>query len=129
MPTHIFDDIITARLRTAAHRPMDDSTTTAYLAPWTGQAGQERWLDQVSAVTFSDTTDVVDQLDRISDPTLVLWGENDEWLAPPTGDRLAAAIPGARQVTIAEAGHFLTEDNPHDVADALLRFLGSAPPT
>lgn len=127
MPTHIFNDIIAARLRTAVHRPMDDSTADAYLASWAGQAGQERWLDQVSSVTFGDTIDVVDQLDRISIPTLVLWGENDEWLDPATGDELTAAIPGAQRVTIPDAGHFLTEDNPEDVADALLRFLGSTP--
>lgn len=127
MPAHIFNDIITARLRTAVHRPMDDSTTTAYLAPWAGRAGQARWLDQVSAVTFRDTVDVVERLDRISIPTLVLWGENDEWLVPTAGDELTAALPGAQQVTIAQAGHFLTEDNPHDVALALLDFLGSTP--
>ncbi|MFI6124183.1 alpha/beta fold hydrolase [Streptomyces sp. NPDC051064] len=129
MPAHIFSDIISARLHTAVHQPMDDATATAYLAPWAGETGQARWLDQVSAVTFSDTIDVVDQLDRISTPTLVLWGENDEWLAPATGDELTAAIPGACQAAIVQAGHFLTEDNPHDVAHALLQFLGSTPRT
>lgn len=127
MPTHIFGDIVAARLRTAVHRPMCDSTASAYLSPWAGEPGQRRWLDQVSAVTFSDTVDVVDQLDRISAPTLVLWGENDEWLDPTVGDELTAAIPGARQAAVARAGHFLTEDNPHDVADALIQFLGSTP--
>ena len=129
MPTHIFNDIITARLRTAVHQPMSDATASAYLDPWADEAGQGRWLDQVSAVTFNDTVDVVDQLGRISAPTLVLWGENDEWLEPTARDELTAAIPGARQATIARAGHFLTEDNPHDVADALLQFLASRPRT
>ncbi len=129
MPTHIFNDIITARLRTAVHQPMSDATASAYLDPWTGETGQGRWLDQVSAVTFKDTASVVDQLDRISAPTLVLWGENDEWLETTTKDELTAAIPGACQTTIARAGHFLTEDNPHDVTDALLQFLASTPRT
>ncbi|WP_055486748.1 alpha/beta fold hydrolase [Streptomyces sp. WMMB 322] len=66
-------------------------------------------------------------MDRISIPTLVLWGENDEWLVPATGDELTAALPGAQQVRIAQAGHFITEDNPHDAAHALLEFLGSTP--
>lgn len=129
MPAHIFGDIVTARLRSAVHQPMSDAAMRAYLRPWAGEAGQARWLDQVSAVTFEDTVDVVDRLDRIAAPTLVLWGENDEWLEPSTGDALTAAIPGARQATIARAGHFLTEDDPHDVAETLLEFLASAPRT
>ena len=39
------------------------------------------------------------------------------------GDRLTAAIPGARQERIAATGHFVSEDNPEDTAAALLRFL------
>jgi pimeloyl-ACP methyl ester carboxylesterase len=53
----------------------------------------------------------------------VLWGEQDEWLEPATGNRLAEAIPGARHETISGAGHFLPEDDPDDVAASLLRFL------
>ncbi|MEK8171672.1 alpha/beta hydrolase [Streptomyces sp. M19] len=51
------------------------------------------------------------ELGRVAVPTLVLWGERDGWL-PSMGDELTAAIPGARQERIADAGHFLTEDNP-----------------
>ncbi|WP_129663655.1 alpha/beta fold hydrolase [Phytoactinopolyspora endophytica] len=123
MPQHIFDDIITARLQTATHQPMPDAVARAYHAPWAGSAGQQRWIDQVAAVSFEDTRDVVARLDQISAPTLVLWGEQDEWLPPATGERLAGSIPGARLETIRAAGHFAPEDNPDDVADALSTFL------
>jgi pimeloyl-ACP methyl ester carboxylesterase len=102
---------------------MSAAVLSAYLAPWAGAAGQQRWVDQVANVSFDDTREVVARLDRITAPTLVLWGEQDQWLDPSTGDRLAAAIPGAHQTTVTGAGHFLPEDNPQDTADALLRFL------
>jgi pimeloyl-ACP methyl ester carboxylesterase len=121
MPPHVFGDIIAARLRTATHHQMSDAVLRAYLDPWAGAAGQQRWVDQVAAVSFEDTREVVARLDRITAPTLVLWGEHDQWLDPTTGDRLAAAIPGAHQTTVTGAGHFLPEDNPQDTADALLR--------
>jgi pimeloyl-ACP methyl ester carboxylesterase len=123
MPLHVFADIIAARLRTATHHQMSDAVANAYLAPWAGAAGQQRWVDQVASVSFEDTREVVARLDQITAPTLVLWGEQDQWLDPTTGDRLAAAIPGAHQATVTGAGHFLPEDNPQDTADALLRFL------
>jgi pimeloyl-ACP methyl ester carboxylesterase len=123
MPPHVFGDIMAARLRTATHRQMSGAVASAYLAPWAGAAGQQRWVDQVTSVGFDDTREVVARLDEITAPTLVLWGDRDGWLQPTTGDRLAAAIPGAQQLTISGAGHFLPEDNPRDTAEALLRFL------
>ncbi|UYB38169.1 alpha/beta hydrolase [Streptomyces sp. Je 1-4] len=123
MPPDIFGDVIAARFRTATHRPMSDDVAHAYLSPWAGAAGQQRWIDQVTAVSFEDTREVVDRLDKITAPTLVVWGEQDLWLEPATGDRLASSIPGAHQATVPEAGHFVAEDNPHDTADALLRFF------
>jgi pimeloyl-ACP methyl ester carboxylesterase len=56
-------------------------------------------------------------------PTLVLWGEHDTWLTPDVGHRLAGAIPAARLHTVPAAGHFLPEDAPDAVADALLQHL------
>ncbi|MQA01991.1 MAG: alpha/beta fold hydrolase [Streptosporangiales bacterium] len=123
MPTHVFGDIVEARLRTATHRQLPHDTLREYLRPWAGEAGQQRWIDQVASVSHTDTTDAVRRLDQVRVPTLVLWGENDGWLAPAVGDRLAAAIPGARRQTVPAAGHFLPEDAPDAVADALREFL------
>lgn len=124
MPPHVFADVIAPRIRTATHREMPDAVAEAYLAPWAGPEGQQRWVDQATSVHFDDTRHVVDRLGRITAPVLVLWGEHDEWLAPRVGDRLAAAIPDARREDVPDAGHFLAEDNPRDTADALLRFFG-----
>jgi pimeloyl-ACP methyl ester carboxylesterase len=123
MPTHVFADIIRPRLHTAVHRPLPPDVLDAYLRPWAGQAGQERWVDQVVSVSHTDTTEVVDRLDQLAAPTLVLWGEHDTWLTPDVGRRLAAAIPAARLRTVPAAGHFLPEDAPDAVADALLQHL------
>lgn len=121
MPADVFADLIGPRMRTATHRPMTDAVAEAYLAPWAGTAGQHRWIDQVAAVTVDDTRDL--DLERVAVPTMVLWGARDRWLEPATGERLAAAIPGARFVGVPDAGHFVAEDNPRDVSNALLRFL------
>lgn len=123
MPPHVFQDIITARLRTATHQEMPANVLGEYLRPWQTTAGQHRWIDQVTSVTHADTDDAVRRLDRVTAPTLVLWGDRDDWLAPPVGRRLAASIPTARWKTIDGAGHFIAEDRPEEVADELLDFL------
>jgi pimeloyl-ACP methyl ester carboxylesterase len=53
----------------------------------------------------------------------VLWGQQDGWLAPQFGWRLAEAIPDAHLVSMADAGHFLPEDQPRSVAAALASFF------
>ncbi len=71
---------------------------------------------------------VMDRLDRISVPTLVMAGR-DDFLFPPDCQReLASAIPGACLHLVERAGH-----NPHvDQRDVVLRgvakFLGMQPP-
>lgn len=120
MPAQVFTDIATARMRSAVHRELPADVLGGYLAPWLGDAGQQRWIDQVAAVTSDDTRVVAAHLDEVTAPTLVLWGEQDHWLTPTVGDRLAAAIPGARRLDVPAAGHFLPEDAPAEVAAALL---------
>ena len=56
----------------------------------------------------------------------MIWGEEDAWLAPEFGRRLVEAIPAARLTTVPNAGHFVPEDRPDDVARALARFFSSA---
>ncbi|MFJ9848366.1 alpha/beta fold hydrolase [Streptomyces sp. NPDC101150] len=123
MPRDVFTDLITTRFRSATHHPMPPEVAAAYLRPWAGAAGQQRWLDQVESVTFEDTREVVARLAEISVPTLVLWGERDQWLVPETARRLARAIPGARLETLPATGHFPAEDAPEETARALLRLL------
>lgn len=123
MPSHVFADITAARMRTATHQPMTDEVVQGYLEPWAGPNGQQRWIDQVTSIDHEDMREVVARLDRIAAETMVLWGANDTWLAPATGRRLAAAIPGARMRTIPGAGHFLPEDCPEDTANALMEHV------
>ena len=53
---------------------------------------------------------VIDALTEDTRPTLMLWGERDPVIPPATGERFAAAIGCDPPRPIAEAGHFLQED-------------------
>ena len=123
MPADAFGDLIAGRLRSATAQPMSAEVHASYMAPWEGAAGQGRWIDQVAHVGFHDTEEAVSRLDEVTSPTLVLWGEEDTWLKPCVGERLAAAIPNATHETVAGAGHFLPEDAPDATARSILRFL------
>ncbi|WP_172651731.1 alpha/beta fold hydrolase [Rhodococcus opacus] len=128
MPTHIFQRITEAHLDTATRRRLPSSVAEAYLGPFAGPSGQQRYLDQVQYFDERDTTEVVDKLGTVKVPVQILWGADDEWLDRSFADDLAGRIPGARATLVPGAGHFLTEDEPDLVAQALVEFLTKSEP-
>lgn len=67
--------------------------------------------------------DLHDRLPVITAPTLVVTGANDPVAPPSAGEALAAAIPGARHVTIPRAAHIANAEQPDAFARALLAHL------
>jgi pimeloyl-ACP methyl ester carboxylesterase len=123
VPEHIHRQMIATHLRTAIARDMSDAELEPYLRPWLGPVGQAAYYRQVAQFDEGYTREIEPRYGDIRTPTLVLWGELDGWLAPEFGRRLAEAIPGARLTRIPNAGHFLPEDQPGSVAEALAAFF------
>lgn len=73
-----------------------------------------------------DRDAIVDQLDRIQTPALVLVGSEDEAIAPEHGHRLAEGLPDAEIVEVPDAGHMLPLEAPATVGDELVHFLRRA---
>jgi pimeloyl-ACP methyl ester carboxylesterase len=125
VPEHIHQQMIATHLRTAIARDMSDAELEPYLRPWLGSVGQAAYYRQVAQFDERYTREIEPSYGEIRTPTLVLWGEQDGWLAPEFGRRLAEAIPGARLTRIPNAGHFLPEDQPGSVAEALAAFFAA----
>jgi pimeloyl-ACP methyl ester carboxylesterase len=64
-------------------------------------------------------------LDAIKATTLLIWGEDDTWVAPGHGEVLRAGLPNAELVIIPEAGHLPMEERPDDFNALLLSYLES----
>lgn len=58
-------------------------------------------------------------------PTLVLWGEHDQWVPVEQGRELADRIPGAELRAVPGAGHLVPHDAPATVAVEIATFLDS----
>jgi pimeloyl-ACP methyl ester carboxylesterase len=63
-------------------------------------------------------------LGQIRMPTLLLWGEQDEFFSRAEVEALTAAIPGARLLTYPETGHAVQWERPERVASDLRAFIG-----
>ncbi|HEY6066247.1 MAG TPA: alpha/beta fold hydrolase [Thermoanaerobaculia bacterium] len=66
---------------------------------------------------------------EVAVPTLVLVGAQDARTPPADSEKMAAAIPGARLVTVPGAGHLAPMERPKAVAEALGEFFTASLPS
>lgn len=81
---------------------------------------------------------LVERLGTIQCPVSVIWGDRDPYIPFNTARELRDRIPRAELIRLRGADHYLMEERPHEVTDALLGLLGcpvasdaeiSAPPS
>lgn len=114
--------------RAWAHNPaaIEEEAVQEYLRcfrqPGAMRAGFE---DYRAAATVDLEHDAGDRDRRVTAPTLVLWGETGR--APQASDMLGVWRARCERVEghpIPDCGHFLPEEQPAAVAEAILRFVG-----
>jgi haloalkane dehalogenase len=69
---------------------------------------------------------VLDALRDDERPKLVLWADSDPVIPPETGERFAAALGTSIDHVIADAGHFLQEDQGPEIGGLIADWLRSA---
>jgi len=72
---------------------------------------------------MAERPDAGSWLSRIQARTLVIAGAEDEVIPPSESEALAKAIPGARFVSIPDAGHLVAFERPDDFNEALESWL------
>jgi cis-3-alkyl-4-acyloxetan-2-one decarboxylase len=91
---------------------------------WMGDREGARWLLHFFAdYSVRRRPELRDGLPRIGCPTAVIWGRRDAYLSTAIAEELARNIPRAELTMIDDAGHFVMEQRPVVVTDALVRLL------
>lgn len=111
----------------AVHRIMEWSFSPD-APPRLVELAYRRMAESRQSVLHSDLKacaefNVVDQLDKISCPTLVLCGEKDLMTPRRSSQYLASRIPRAQLHLVAGAGHMVMLEQPHTVAEAVHGFV------
>ena len=66
------------------------------------------------------------RIHRMSQPTLILWGEHDGLVPPAYGEDFRALIPGSRLELVPDAAHLVTAEQPERVAELVNGFLAES---
>jgi 2-hydroxymuconate-semialdehyde hydrolase len=114
--------------RGMAHREMvDDDLVSEYVRPFDGVEGRRAYLRCARALQTEDLSSVADQVEALDIPTLVIWGDADQFQPLRYGKRLTERMRRAKLLVLADAGHFTPEDNPTEVAKLIGGFALDSP--
>jgi pimeloyl-ACP methyl ester carboxylesterase len=123
LPASIHEAVVRAYIRDAYHRVLPDIDLVEYVRPWIGEVGQAAFYRQMSQFDMRYTDEVEPLYAKLRCPTLILWGEADQWLPIEAGRRLQACLPSASFGAVANCGHLMQEDAPEAIVGAVLNFL------
>ncbi len=112
---------------------LDDDVVDAYNAPFPtpeSKAGvlafPELVPTELEHPSAAKMLEVRAGIERWEKPALVLFSDSDPVFSPEAAERMAERIPGARPAEIISgAGHFLQEEKGEEIAERIIRFLGS----
>lgn len=92
-----------------------------------GDAGTVRRIFTQSLRNLDETyRDYPAILTTVSVPAQVVWGDEDPFFPLPQGERIASLLPDPEMRVLTGVGHFLPEQRPDDVADALIALITRA---
>ena len=127
----MFDGIVRAYIRDAAHKPLRKEDEDMLAAPWIsgpgnpGQEGFVRVLRQASTRVSEDVEGRYCEVGRGNVPVRIIWGKEDKWVGVESAERLRGLIGGGVGVVVLEeAGHLVMLDQPERLMAELCMFLG-----
>jgi pimeloyl-ACP methyl ester carboxylesterase len=83
----------------------------------------DAFVEQISAMWYSQPDYSPEQLGRITVPTAIVDGAHDEGIKLEHTEEMARLIPGAELVVFPDASHFAFLQKPDEFNKAVLDFL------
>jgi haloalkane dehalogenase len=110
-------------LAAASPTGYDEDDIAEYWRAFSTEEGRRAILEMYRSGDFEKLEPYDGRLGGLGVPTLLLWGENDEFAPIGGAHRLRKQIPGARLEVVEGAGHFVYADAPERAATAVAEFV------
>jgi haloalkane dehalogenase len=115
-----------ATLLEAVSGGIDGRAVDEYWKAFSTADGRRAMLELYRSFDLNELEPYQGQLGGLGVPTLILWGQQDDFLPRDYPSRFAREIPGAELVLLESAGHFFFEDEPQRCAQEVIDFLERA---
>jgi len=115
-----------ATLLAEATTSFDDPALDEYWKAFSTPERRRSMLELYRSFDLDELRPYQAKLAALEVPTLILWGQQDEFLPLDYASRFARQIPGSKLVLLEDVRHFLYEDEPERCAAEVLGFLEEA---
>jgi haloalkane dehalogenase len=115
-----------ATLLNEASSAFDEPALDEYWKAFSTAEGRRGMLELYRSIDLDELKPYQEKLAALEVPTLILWGQQDEYLPSDYASRFAGQIPGSQLVLLEGVRHFLFEDEPERCAQEVLDFLHQA---
>jgi haloalkane dehalogenase len=109
-----------------ASSEFDERAIDEYWKAFRSEEGRRGMLELYRSIDPDELKPYERRLAALGVPTLILWGQRDEYLPLDWASRFAREIPGAKLVLLEDVRHFLFEDAPERCAEDVIDFLQQA---
>ena len=123
MPDYIHESIVETYIKTAAYKDLNQETIKGIIEPWKGEKGKPAFYRQIAQADSKYTDEIQKKYNKVKIPTLILWGEKDEWIPIEKGKKLNNMIPNSKLKTIPDSGHLVIEEKPEDLITEIKEFI------
>lgn len=96
-----------------------------YQSPFLQKNSRKVLLKSVQRLSMKGFKEIETKLQLFKGPVQIIYGENDKILpnVSATMERVKEDLPQSNITSIPNCGHFLQEDSPKEVSNAILRFM------
>ena len=115
-----------ATLLEEASSAFDERALDEYWKAFSTVGNRRGMLDLYRSFDLDELRPYEPKLAALEVPTLILWGQLDEYLPAEFASRFADRIPGSKIVMLEGVRHFLFEDEPERCANETIDFLEQA---
>jgi haloalkane dehalogenase len=115
-----------ATLLEEASTEFDERALDEYWKAFSTAEGRRGMLEVYRSFELDELKPYQSKLAALGVPTLILWGQQDEYIPADYASRFATEIPGAKLVLLEGVRHFLFEDEPERCAHEVIDFLQQA---
>jgi len=98
---------------------VDDALVQLYHDMSLREGNRQAFIDRVRQVEY----DEFDASMKINIPTLIIWGENDQWIDVSNVPKFESLLPLSKTIIMKETGHVPMEERPESTANMVLGFF------
>lgn len=120
LPAYAHHALLSAYIRNAAARSLDEEALAIHRSPWITATGQAAFYRQIAQMDQRYVEQAEARYAPPPFPVRIVWGEDDVWIPLEQGQALADRIAHGMLITVPGAGHLVQEDAPEAIVCAVL---------